>query len=106
MVFEVPTVQTNWFFALSVVLFAIGTYGVMTQRSGIKLLMSIELLLNAANINFAAFSSLHGTNTGYAYALFSIAIAAAEAAIGLAILVNLFRVRATIEADQVATLRW
>lgn len=106
MVFEVPTAQTNWYFILAVALFAIGTYGIMTQRSGIKLLMSIELLLNAANVNFAAFSSLYQTNVGYTYALFSIAIAAAEAAIGLAILVNLFRVRSTIEADQFATLRW
>ena len=106
MALEVPSVGTNWYFILSVALFAIGTYGIMTQRSGLKILMSIEMLLNASNINFAAFASLTGTNVGYAYALFSIAIAAAEAAIGLAILVNLFRVRTTIEADEVATLRW
>ncbi len=106
MAFDVPTVQANWYFVLAVGLFAIGTYGVMTQRSGLKLLMSIEMLLNAANVNFAGFSSLYGTNAGIAYALFSIAIAAAEAAIGLAILVNLFRVQTTIEADRVTTLRW
>lgn len=106
LLYTAPLVETNWYFVLAVALFAIGTYGIMTQRSGLKLLMSIEMLLNAANINFAAFSSMHGANSGYAYALISISIAAAEAAIGLAILVNLFRVRASIEADEAATLRW
>lgn len=105
-VFDVPTVATNWYFALAVVLFSVGAFGVMTQRSGIKLLMSIEMLLNAAHINFVAFSSMYGQTVGYTYALFGIAIAAAEAAIGLAILVNLFRTRQTVDADQVTTLRW
>lgn len=106
LLYTAPLVQANWYFVLAVGLFAIGTYGIMTQGSGLKLLMSIEMLLNAANINFAAFASLHASNTGYVYALISIAIAAAEAAIGLAILVNLFRLRNTIQADEAATLRW
>lgn len=101
-----PEVETTWYFVLAVILFAIGAYGMMTQRSGIKLLMSIELLLNASHINFVAFSSFYGLTTGYVYALIGISLAAAESAIGLAILVNLFRVRATIDTDRWTTLRW
>src|SRR5687767_7438565 len=89
--------ETTWYFIVAVALFAIGTYGLMTQKSGIKILISIELMLNAANINFAAFANYWrgmqpGHVDGYVYALFSIAIAAAEAAVGLAILVNLHRI--------------
>ena len=98
--------NASWYFVLSTALFGIGLYGVLTQRSGIRLLMCVEMMLNAANINFVAFSSLYGHATGYAYALFIIAIAAAEAAVGLAIFVNLWRVRHTIELDQVKSLRW
>ncbi|HUR68484.1 MAG TPA: NADH-quinone oxidoreductase subunit NuoK [Candidatus Thermoplasmatota archaeon] len=99
-------INASWYFILSTALFGIGLYGVLTQKSAIRLLMCVEMLLNAANINFVAFSSLYGTSTGYSYALFVIAIAAAEAAVGLAIFVNLWRVRKTIELDQVRSLRW
>ncbi len=97
---------TNWYFLLSIGLFTIGVFGLMTQASGIKILMSIELMLNAANINFVAFSSFWQDQTGYIIALFSIAIAAAEAAIGLAILVNLWRLRGTVNVQEATTLRW
>lgn len=103
---EIPGFGASWYFLLATVLFGIGLYGILTQKSGIRLLMCVELLLNAANINFVAFSSLYGHADGFAYALFVIAIAAAESAVGLAILVNLFRVRHTIELDQVQSLRW
>lgn len=98
--------ETSWYFILATALFGIGLYGVLTQKSGIRILMCVEMMLNAANINFVAFSSYWGHSTGYAYALFIIAIAAAEAAVGLAIFVNLWRVRHTIELDQVKSLRW
>jgi F420H2 dehydrogenase subunit K len=98
--------NASWYFIISTALFGVGLYGVLTQKSGIRILMCVEMMLNAANINFVAFSSLYGHATGYAYALFIIAIAAAEAAVGLAIFVNLWRVRHTIELDQVKTLRW
>ena len=98
--------NASWYFVISTALFGIGLYGVLTQKSGIRILMCVEMMLNAANINFVAFSSLYGHATGYAYALFIIAIAAAEAAVGLAIFVNLWRVRHTIDLDQVKTLRW
>jgi F420H2 dehydrogenase subunit K len=99
------TISANWYFVLSVLLFSIGLYGILTQRSGIRLLMCVEMLLNAANINFVAFGSLFHQANGYVYAFFIIAIAAAEAAVGLAIFVNLFRTRQTIELDRVTSLR-
>ncbi len=91
---------------IAAVIFTVGTYGIISQRSGIKILMSIELMLNAANLNLVAFSSFNGNATGQVFALFSIAIAAAEAAIGFAILVALFRVRDTINLDNINILRW
>ncbi len=91
---------------VAIVIFTIGSYGIITQRSGIKILMCMELLLNAANLNLVAFSSFNGSATGQVFALFSIAIAAAEAAIGFAILVALFRIRDTIDLDNINILRW
>ena len=100
------TIAANWYFILATALFGIGLYGILTQKSAIRLLMCVEMLLNAANINFVAFSSLYGQAHGFVYAFFIIAIAAAEAAVGLAIFVNLFRIRKTVELDQVKSLRW
>jgi len=91
---------------ISAIIFTIGAYGLITQRSGIKILMCIELMLNSANINLVAFSSFNNNSTGQVFALFSIAIAAAEAAIGFAILVALFRVKDTINLDNINILRW
>ncbi len=91
---------------ISAVVFTIGSYGIITQRSGIKILMCIELMLNSANLNLVAFSSFNGNASGQVFALFSIAIAAAEAAIGFAILVALFRARDTINLDNINILRW
>ncbi|MCX9011838.1 MAG: F420H2 dehydrogenase subunit FpoK [Candidatus Methanoperedens sp.] len=91
---------------ISAIIFTVGAYGLITQRSGIKILMCIELMLNSANINLVAFSSFNNNATGQVFALFSIAIAAAEAAIGFAILVALFRVRDTINLDNINILRW
>jgi NADH-quinone oxidoreductase subunit K len=94
------------FLIVSAMIFTIGSYGIITQRSGIKILMSIELMLNAANINLVVFSSFNNDASGQVFALFSIAIAAAEAAIGFAILVALFKVRDTINLDNINILRW
>lgn len=91
---------------VAAIIFTIGAYGIMTQKSGIKILMCIELMLNASNINLVAFSSFSGNATGQVFALFSIAIAAAEAGIGFAILVALFRVNGTINLDKINILRW
>ena len=91
---------------IAAIIFTVGAYGIITQRSGIKILMCIEIMLNAANLNLVAFSSYNGNAAGQVFALFSIAIAAAEAAIGFAILVALFRVRDTINLDNITILRW
>ena len=96
-----------WMYLIvSALIFTIGAYGIITQRSGIKILMCIELMLNSANLNLVAFSSFNNNASGQVFALFSIAIAAAEAAIGFAILVALFRVRNTINLDNINILRW
>lgn len=98
----IPTVA--WF-VTSAGLFAIGLYGIMTTKSSIKLLMCIELLINAAHINFAAFASYHQDSAGLVFVLFGIAIAAAEAAVGISIFLNLYRLRGTADVSLVNALR-
>lgn len=99
-------IPVSWYFVLAAALFAIGTYAVASSRSAIKVLMGVELMLNAANVNFAAFGSFARTPTGQTFAFFSIAIAAAEAAVGLAIFVTLFRLRESVDVSKAAALRW
>ncbi len=91
---------------LAAVMFAIGLYGLATQRNGVKLMMCVELMLNSANINLVAFSAYQPNVSGQVFALFSIALAAAEAGIGLAILITLYRLYGTIDLDNINTLRW
>ncbi len=98
-------IATWWYVALSAALFAIGTWGLMSRNNAIMVLMSLELMLNAANINFVAFASAHGAQDGFVVALFSIGIAAAEAAVGLAIIVNLFRITDTVDVSRATLLR-
>lgn len=95
-----------FYLALAAIIFSIGLYGLMTQRSGIRILMCVELMLNSANLNLVAFSSYNGDLTGQVFALFSIALAAAEAAIGFAILMALYRMKDTISLDTINILRW
>jgi len=95
-----------FYLLVAAIIFTIGAYGIITQRSGIKILMCIELMLTAANLNLVAFSSFNGNAAGQVFALFSIAIGAAEAGIGFAILVALFKVRDTINLDDINILRW
>jgi len=78
----------------------------LLSRNGVAVLMGVELILNAANINFVAFSSFFNNVNGQVFALFSIAVAAAEVAVGLAILLNLYKVRDTITLDDLNLLRW
>jgi NADH:ubiquinone oxidoreductase subunit K len=99
-------IPLEYFLTLAAVLFLIGAYGVLTRRNAIVVLMSIEIMLNAANINFVAFSSYFNDVRGQVFALFSIAVAAAEVAVGLAILLNLNRARGTINLDEINLLRW
>lgn len=85
--------------------FAIGLFGVLTRRNAVGILLGIELMLNAVNINLVAFAWHHGDITGWIFALFTIAITVAEVAVGLAIVIVIFRVRRTIEADHLTLLR-
>ncbi|WP_319508315.1 F420H2 dehydrogenase subunit FpoK [uncultured Methanolobus sp.] len=94
------------YLALSAVIFSIGLYGLMTQRSGIRILMCVELMLNAANLNLVVFSSYNGDLTGQVFTLFSIALAACEAAIGFAILMSIYRMKDTISLETINILRW
>ena len=102
MAFEI---ETWWYVALSGLMFAIGAWGLMSRRNAIMILMSVEIMLNAANINLAAFSSAFNQQDGYVFAFFSIAIAAAEAAVGLAIFVNLYRLKGTIDVRSLNALK-
>ena len=95
----------NQFLVLGAVLFAIGTYGVLARRNGVLVLMSIELILNAVNINLIAFGALHGSIAGSVFALFVIAIAAAEVGVGLAIVLLIYRNRRSVDLDDVAEMK-
>lgn len=99
-------IAIEYFIGLSAILFIIGAVGVLTRKSAIVVLMCIELMLNAANINFVAFSAYSGNMNGMVFALVSIAIAAAEVAVGLAIVLNLYKTRDTIGLDEINLLRW
>ncbi|MCK5661481.1 MAG: NADH-quinone oxidoreductase subunit NuoK [Methanosarcinales archaeon] len=99
-------IELSAYLSLSAVLFTIGLVGLMTQTNAIKILMSVEILLNSANLNLVAFSSYNDNMSGQVFVLFSIAIAAAEAVVGFAILMNLYRRMGTIELDNINILRW
>jgi NADH-quinone oxidoreductase subunit K len=94
------------YLVLSLALFTIGVIGVVTRRNVIIILMSIELILNAVNINLVAFSRLYGDVSGQVFAIFIITDAAAEAAIGLGIIIAFFRNRETVLADEMDLLKW
>ena len=95
----------NQFLFLAAILFCIGVYGVLARKNGVMVLMSIELILNAVNINLVAFSRFHGEVTGMMLTIFAICITVAEVALGLAIVILLFRMRRTAMADQVDWLK-
>ena len=101
-----PHVQLAHFLTVSAILFALGLYGIMTRRNAIMVLMGVELVLNAANINFVAFSRYGGSNLdGQAAAIFVIILAAAEAAIALAIVLNIYHRFHTVNVDDVSNLK-
>jgi NADH-quinone oxidoreductase subunit K len=98
-------VTTNHYLVLSFVLFAIGLFGVAARKNMITVLMSIELILNSVNINLIAFSFQHGELTGQIFAIFTITVAAGEAAVGLGILIAYFRLRETTGLDAATDLQ-
>ncbi|MFB9760974.1 NADH-quinone oxidoreductase subunit NuoK [Ectobacillus funiculus] len=100
-------VPASAYLALAIILFCIGLYGALTKRNTVIVLICIELMLNAANLNLIAFSKLGAfpSLTGQIFALFTIAVAAAEAAVGLAILISLYRNRSTVNTDEMDSLK-
>ncbi|MBP9086860.1 MAG: NADH-quinone oxidoreductase subunit NuoK [Kofleriaceae bacterium] len=93
------------FLVLAAVLFAIGVVGVMARKNALIIMMSVELMLNAANMTVVTFARMWGDLSGHVFALIVIAIAAAEVAVGLAILVAVFRGRRHVDVDRLTTLR-
>jgi NADH-quinone oxidoreductase subunit K len=97
-------VTTSHYLVLSLILFALGVTAMVVRRNFITVLMGVELILNAANVNFLAFAHQHGDLTGQIFAVFVIAVAAAEAAIGLGIIIALVRLKHTLNLDELQEL--
>jgi len=99
-------IPTNHFVILASLLFAIGAGGVLLRRSGISILLGVELMLNAANLTLAAYSRQHGQLDGQVFVFFVMAVAAAEVAVGLALLVAIYRRIQSIDVDRLSIMRW
>ncbi|HWP46309.1 MAG TPA: NADH-quinone oxidoreductase subunit NuoK [Candidatus Limnocylindrales bacterium] len=99
-------VPLSYYLVVSTVIFFIGMLGVLTRRNVIIILMSIELMLNAANINFITFSYYLNSLRGQIFVFFVMTVAAAEAAVGLAVIVYLFRNKNTVNDDEFSLMRW
>jgi NADH:ubiquinone oxidoreductase subunit K len=95
----------NEFLLLGAVLFSIGVYGVIARRNGIMVLMSVELILNSVNINLLAFSLRNGNVSGQVFALYIIAVAAAEVGVGLAMVLLIYRNRRSIALDELSEMK-
>lgn len=100
-------IPVSWFLTVGAMLFCIGLFGMMVRRSAVGMLLSIELMLNAANINFLAFGSYlkQSTIVGQIFPIFVITLAAAEAAIGLAIVINIYRLERHVDADKITAMK-
>lgn len=99
-------IPTWYYLVLAAALFVVGIIGVLTRRNILIVLMSLELILNAVNINLVAFARHHGSVEGQVFAIFIITVAAAEAAVGLGILLAFFRNRETTNLDEIDLLKW
>ena len=95
----------NQFLLLGAILFCTGVYGVIARKNTVLVLMSIELILNAVNINLLTFGALHGDVAGAVFALFIIAVAAAEVGVGLAMVLIIYRNRSSVDLDDVDSMR-
>jgi NADH-quinone oxidoreductase subunit K len=100
------SIPPSWYLLLAAAVFCIGLFGVLTRRNALYFLMSVELMMNAANINFVAFALYYGDLTGQVFALFVIALAAAEVAIGIGIILVLYRNFGTTDVTVPAEMRW
>ena len=99
-------VPISWYLVLAALLFVIGTIGALTRRNGITIFLSIELMLNSVNLILIAYSRLLGDGTGQLMVLFVMAVAAAEAAVGLALFIAIFRHRHTMDINRMNLMRW
>ena len=100
------TVPLSWYLVLGALLFAIGAVGALTRRNGITVFLSIELMLNAVNLIIVAYARMLGDHGGQVIVLFVLAVAAAEAAIGLALFIAVYRHRHTIDINRLNLMRW
>jgi len=96
----------SWYLGLSAILFGLGTMGVIMRRNLIVVFMAIELMLNAVNLTFVTFARSQQAVDGHVIVFFVMAVAAAESAVGLAIILQVFRSRSTVNVDEVTMLRW
>ncbi len=99
-------VPLEYYLILSAFMFVVGVAGVLTRRNAIVVFMSVELMLNSANLSLVAFSSFMGNSVGQLFVFFVMTVAAAEAAVGLAIIIALFRNKQTVNIDEVNILKW
>ena len=100
------SVPIAWYLVLAAVLFSIGTVGALLRRNGITIFLSIELMLNAVNLLIVAYARMNGDQGGQVIVFFVLAVAAAEAAIGLALFIAIYRIRRTIDVNRLNLLRW
>ncbi|MFC5135793.1 MULTISPECIES: NADH-quinone oxidoreductase subunit NuoK [Haloferacaceae] len=100
------SIPPQWYLLLAAGVFCIGLFGILTRSDALYFLMSVELMMNAANINFVAFSLYYGDLTGQVFALFVIALAAAEVAIGIGIILVLYRNFGDIDVTVPTEMRW
>ena len=99
-------IPIEFFLMFSAILFVIGIYGIMTKNNAIIVLMCIEMMLNAANINLVTFAAFNGEILGQVFVLLTVAVAACEVAVGIAIILNVYKVKKTTVIDDLTELRW
>ena len=99
-------IELNYFLILSALLFSIGVIGVLVRRNAIIIFMCIELMLNAINLSLVAFSAFLGSDNGQIFVFFVMSLAAAEAAVGLSIVISLFRNKETLDIEKINILKW
>ena len=101
-------ISLNWFLIFAAALFSIGLYGVLSRKNAVAILMGIELMLNAVNINLVAFWRYRDPMdvTGQVFAIIVFAVAAAEVAVGLALVISVYRQRHTVAADEIDMMKW
>ncbi len=99
-------ISIDWFLALSALLFCIGIIGVLIRKNAIVIFMCVELMLNAVNLSLISFSSYYGNIDGQILVFFALAVAAAEAVVGLAIIIAIFRNNLSVDINKVNLMRW